>query len=67
MRLNRQELIEEFEHTWDRHHGSITIAARILNMTPDALSRRLYRYKADGWQGQFRDDTKRYRTDRVVA
>ena len=67
MRLNRQELIEEFEHTRDRHHGSITIAARILNMTPDALSRRLYRYKADGWQGRFHNDLKRFQKHRAVA
>lgn len=37
------EIVEEFNHTWDRHGGSLDVAAPILGMTPDSLARALYR------------------------
>lgn len=67
MRLKRAELVAEFRHTWDRHHGSVVIAAGILDMTPMALSRALYRARKAGVQLRFHDDVKAWRREGGAA
>lgn len=44
----RAELLSEWEHIWDRHRGDMEIAAAILGISYAALSRALYRARADG-------------------
>jgi hypothetical protein len=61
MRLDREYVIHEYLHTWDRHKGSVVIAAGILGMTPIALQRALYRARSDGEQVRFHDDVKAWR------
>ena len=56
--LTRSELVEEWQHTYDRHGGRVSQAATLFGTTPQALTRRLYRMKAAGYQLRFIDDTK---------
>lgn len=56
--MTAQEFVAEFRHTWPRHEGYVSRAARVLDMTPAALVRRLYRYKRQGLRVEFIDDTK---------
>lgn len=46
--MQAKELLTEFEWTWPRHQGRVSVAAPILGMTPEALSRALYRLKKKG-------------------
>ena len=55
----REELITEYQWTWPRHHGVISVAAEILGMTPSALARALSRAKRDGALVEFVDDHNR--------
>lgn len=57
--LTREELVLEWRHTWPRHKGCVSLAAPILGTTAAALSRRLYRMRADGYTLNFHDDTQR--------
>lgn len=57
--LTRDELVTEWQHTWNRHYGHVTLAAPIFGTTPTALSRRLYRMRSAGYQIRFLDDTQR--------
>jgi hypothetical protein len=60
--MPREIVLSEFEHTWGRHSGQITVAAPILGMSPQALSRALYRAKSDGEQVRFVDDLRKVRS-----
>ena len=54
----RLEFLAEWEHTWVRHNGYVTLAAPIFETSPLALARRLYRAKQDNYPVRFIDDTK---------
>lgn len=54
------EFVHEFKHTWSRHLGYVSEAAAIFGMKPDAVARRLYRYKQQGFDITFIDDTKKW-------
>jgi hypothetical protein len=56
--MKSDELIAEYEHTWDRHRGRISVAAEILGMTPNSLSRAIYRARQRGIDVRMRDDSK---------
>jgi hypothetical protein len=66
-RLPRDLVVSEFMHTYGRHGGRITLAARILGMTPHALQRALYRARKDGEQVTFYDDVKAWRREQGAA
>ena len=59
--MTRSELVEEWQHTYDRHGGRVSQAASLFGTTPGALMRRLYRMKAAGYPLRFTDDTKALR------
>jgi hypothetical protein len=44
----RAEVVADFNLTRDRHHGRVAEAAALMNMTPSALDRALFRAKAAG-------------------
>ena len=56
--MTRSELVEEWQHTFDRHGGRVSQAATLLGTTPIALTRRLYRMKTAGYELRFIDDSK---------
>ena len=56
--MRRDEVLAEFEHTRARHGGRVSLAAPILGMSMDALSRSLYRSKAGGIDVRFINDAK---------
>ena len=60
-RMTPGEFVAEFRHTWPRHLGYVSRAARIFQVTPMAMARRLYRYKQLGFDIEFVDDTKKWR------
>lgn len=59
--MTRSELVEEWHHTYDRHGGRVSQAAPMFGTTPNALTRRLYRMKAAGYEVRFIDDSKALR------
>jgi hypothetical protein len=56
--VESKELLTEFQWTWPRHQGRVSVAAPILGMTPEALSRALYRLKNKGYDIRMINDTK---------
>jgi muramoyltetrapeptide carboxypeptidase LdcA involved in peptidoglycan recycling len=56
--MEAMEVLTEYEWTWARHQGRISIAAPILGMTPEALSRALYRLKNKGYEIRMTNDIK---------
>lgn len=66
-RLPRALVVSEFVHTYARHGGRVTVAAPILDMTPVALQRALYRARNDGARVVFVDDVKAWRRDQGAA
>ena len=56
--LTGEELLQEYQHTWPRHHGHIRQAAEVLGVEPLALVRRFYRMRQMGIYVNFIDDTK---------
>lgn len=55
--MSPQDLVNEFVWTWTRHHGKITVAARIFGMEPALFVQRLHRARKSGVQVSFNDDT----------
>ena len=55
--MSPQDLVNEFMWTWTRHHGKVTVAARIFGMSPAAFAQRLHRLKRSGVDVTFNDDT----------
>ena len=60
--MTAQEFVDEFQHTWPRHEGYASRAADVFDLSREALARRLYRYKRQGLDVQFIDDTKALRS-----
>lgn len=56
------DLIEDLTHTWDDHHGVVTLAARRLGMNPESLATTLWRARKRGITATFYDDTAVNRT-----
>lgn len=67
MMWKREDVVAEFLHTWDRHGGKVSIAAGILEMTPVALSRALYRARKDGVDLRFLNDVKAWNNSQKSA
>jgi hypothetical protein len=60
--IERTEFLAEWKHTWVRHQGCVTKGAKVFDTTPNALARRLYRLRDDGFDVTFVDDTKALRS-----
>ena len=60
--IERTEFLAEWQHTWVRHLGYVTKGAEVFDTTPNALARRLYRLRDDGFDVEFTDDTKALRS-----
>jgi uncharacterized damage-inducible protein DinB len=56
--MTSDDLLAEYEHTWDRHRGQVSVAAAILGMKPASLSRALYRARKRGIEVRMCDDRK---------
>ena len=57
--MSTAEFIAEFEWTWIRHGGRVSLAAEVFQARPEAIARRLARAKAKGIEVTFIDDKKR--------
>jgi hypothetical protein len=57
-RISRDEFIAEFEWTRPRHHGKVTEAAKVFDLSVSAMTQRLRRAKRSGVDVKFVDDTK---------
>ena len=55
--MSPQDLVNEFMWTWTRHHGKVTVAARIFGMEPLSFVQRLKRARKSGVEVTFVDDT----------
>ena len=52
----RAEVLADFFWTYAEHGGIVSLASDRLGMSPAALSRALYRARADGFGVTFTDD-----------
>ena len=57
--MSTAEFIEEFQWTWIRHGGRVSLAAEVFQARPEAIARRLARAKAKGIEVTFIDDKNR--------
>lgn len=57
--MSTAEFIAEFQWTWVRHGGRVSLAAEVFQARPDAIARRLARAKAKGIDVNFIDDKKK--------
>lgn len=57
--MSTAEFIAEFQWTWVRHGGRVSLAAEVFQARPDAIVRRLARAKAKGIDVNFIDDKKK--------
>ena len=55
--LPRHLVVSEFQHTYTRHGGRVSIAAPILGMRNEALARALFRARKNGYDVRFIDDS----------
>lgn len=62
MRMSRKQVLEEFERNRYLHDGDVVKAARLLDMSPAALDRALYRAKKDGIEITFKPYSRPRRT-----
>jgi hypothetical protein len=58
LRIDTADFLAEFEWTRPRHHGKVTEAAKVFDLTPSAINQRLRRAKRSGADVTFIDDTK---------
>jgi hypothetical protein len=65
--MPRDLVLAEFEHTRGRHGGHVSLAAPILGMSMDALSRALFRAKRDGIDVRFINDVKAAKREQRAA